>query len=94
MCGMLADSYYIIVAAAAWAGYVDVVKPGASPGNRIMTGVALCKCIYVLRRHAGCIGSVVARVARAQNSCVVDPAYTIECQRIMTILTLIGGGNM
>lgn len=37
----LTDSYYIIVAAAAWAGDIDVVKPGASPGNGIVADVAL-----------------------------------------------------
>jgi hypothetical protein len=91
---MLADSYNIIVAAAAWAGYVDVVKPGAFPGNSIMADVTLGKCSNVLWMHAGGIDSVVARAARAKNSCVVDPAYTVECECIMAILTLSGCGNM
>lgn len=94
MCGRLADSCYIIVAAAAWAGYVDVVKSGASPGIGIMADVALGKCRNVLWMLAGSLGSVVARVARAKNSCVVDPAYAVECKRVMAILTLRGRGNM
>ena len=45
----LTDSYYIIVAAAAWAGDIDVVKPGASPGNGIVADVAFGQCSNVPR---------------------------------------------
>lgn len=91
---MLADSCYVIVATAAWAGHVDVVKSGAFPAIGVMADVALGECSNVLGRHTGCLDSVVARVARAKNSCVVDPAYAVECQRIMAILTLRGRSNM
>ena len=94
VCGRLADSYYIIVAAAAWTSDINVVKPGASPGNGIVADVALGQCGNVLWCFAGCCYAVVARTACAENSCVVDPAYTFECKRIMTIFTLTGRGNM
>jgi len=94
MCRGLADSHYIIVAAAAWANDIDMVKPGASPGNGIVTDVALGQCGNVLWRFAGCAYSVVARTACAKNSCMVYPAYAGECERIMAIFTLSGRGNM
>jgi len=75
---MLANSCDIIVAAAAWASHVDMIKPGASPGIGIMAGVALGKCSNVLWRLPCCLGSIVARAARAKNGCVVDSAYAVE----------------
>jgi hypothetical protein len=75
---MFTRGCYAVVAAAANACYVAVIKAHIAPCNCIMAVITLVIGCYMLWRHAGRTETIVTGITGAYNRGMVNSADTIE----------------
>ena len=71
-----------------------MIETRTPPAYRVVACIALCAGCNMLGRFAAGLHSVVAGIACAYYRTMVNPADTVECNRIVAVFTRGCGGYM